>query len=69
MGRRRVYVDELIDSRTVADILGLKYHQGVSLYQAKYDDMPRPVIDLGPKRSKLWLRPEIERWARARRSE
>lgn len=28
--------------------------------------MPRAVVDLDPKRSKLWLRNEIERWARSR---
>jgi glutathione-regulated potassium-efflux system ancillary protein KefG len=31
----------------------------------KYEDMPRPVIDLGQGRVKLWLRPQIERWAAA----
>jgi glutathione-regulated potassium-efflux system ancillary protein KefG len=31
-------------------------------YQARYDDMPRPVIDLGRGRSKLWMRQEVERW-------
>jgi hypothetical protein len=25
--------------------------------------MPRPVVDLGDGRVKLWLRPEIESWA------
>jgi hypothetical protein len=25
--------------------------------------MPRPVFDLGKGRVKLWLRPEIKRWA------
>ena len=32
-------------------------------YQARYEDMPRPVVDLGSGRSKLWLRSEAERWA------
>jgi glutathione-regulated potassium-efflux system ancillary protein KefG len=66
---RRVDVDQLIDSQEVARIIGLAFHQGVSLYQARYPDMPRPLIDLGPKRSKLWLRQDIEKWARARRSQ
>ena len=34
--------------------------------QARYGDMPRPVVDLGHGRSRLWLRPEIERWAAKR---
>jgi hypothetical protein len=25
--------------------------------------MPRPVVDLSGGRLKLWLRPEVERWA------
>ena len=36
----------------------------VSVYQHRYDDMPRPVRDFGDRRTKLWLRPEIERWAK-----
>ncbi|MBV9798924.1 MAG: hypothetical protein JO039_12830 [Solirubrobacterales bacterium] len=35
----------------------------MSEYQTRYADMPRPVIDLGAGRSRLWLRPEVERWA------
>lgn len=37
-------------------------------YLRRYDDMPRPVVDFGPGRVKLWLRPQIERWAKKRRS-
>jgi glutathione-regulated potassium-efflux system ancillary protein KefG len=60
---RKVDVDDLIDTQVVADILGLAHRNTVSEYQARYDDMPRPVVDLGGGRSKLWLRPEVERWA------
>jgi hypothetical protein len=60
---RRVDVDELVDARDVAGILGLTHRNTVSEYQTLYDDMPRPVIDLGRGRPKLWLRHEIERWA------
>jgi len=60
---RKVDVDDLIDTQTVAKILELAHRNTVSEYQARYEDMPRPVIDLGGGRSKLWLRPEIERWA------
>jgi len=59
---RRVDVDKLIDTQDVARLLGLSHRNTVSEYQAKYDDMPRPVIDLGRGRTKLWLRPEVERW-------
>lgn len=60
---RKVDVDDLIDTHTVAAILGLAHRNTVSEYQSRYDDMPRPVVDLGGGRSKLWLRPEVERWA------
>jgi glutathione-regulated potassium-efflux system ancillary protein KefG len=35
--------------------------------ERRYPDMPRPVVDLGPGRPKLWLRPHIRAWAAARR--
>jgi glutathione-regulated potassium-efflux system ancillary protein KefG len=58
----RVNTEDLIDAQTVADILCLSHRNSVSLYQRRYDDMPRPVVDLGDGRVKLWLRPDIERW-------
>jgi predicted DNA-binding transcriptional regulator AlpA len=54
---------DLIDARDVAQILGLSQPGNVSLYQRRYGDMPRPVVNLGRGRCMLWLRPEIERWA------
>ena len=59
---RRVLVDDLIDAHDVALILGLSHRNTVSKYQSRYPDMPRPVVNLGPGRPMLWLRPEIERW-------
>jgi glutathione-regulated potassium-efflux system ancillary protein KefG len=59
---RKVDVDDLIDTQDVARILGLAHRNTVSEYQAKYAEMPRPVIDLGRGRSRLWLRHEVERW-------
>jgi predicted DNA-binding transcriptional regulator AlpA len=59
---RRVVLDELIDAHDVARILGLSQRNTVSQYQRRYPKMPRPVIDLGPGRPSLWLRPQIERW-------
>ena len=64
---RKVDVDDLIDTQGVATILGLSHRNTVSEYQARYDDMPRPDVDLGGGRSRLWLRPEVERWAAAHR--
>lgn len=60
--------EDLIDARAVAEILGLGQPNSVSTYQHRYADMPRPVVDLGEGRCKLWLRSEIEAWARLRQS-
>jgi hypothetical protein len=53
----------LIDTQGVAEILGLAHRNTVLQYLDRYEDMPKPVFDLGKGRVKLWLRPEIERWA------
>jgi predicted DNA-binding transcriptional regulator AlpA len=57
-----VRTEDLIDAHGVADLLGLSHRNSVSLYQRRYADMPRPVVELGGSRTKLWLRSEIERW-------
>lgn len=59
---RRVELDQLIDAHDVAGILGLAHRNTVSQYQRRWLDMPRPVLDLGPGRPRLWLRPDVERW-------
>jgi hypothetical protein len=48
----KVDVDDLIDTQTVAKIVGLAHRNTVSEYQARYEDMPRPVVDLGGGRLK-----------------
>ncbi len=65
--RRLVDVDRLIDARDVARIVGLSDRKDVATYLRRYKDMPRPVIDLGRGRAKLWLRPEVERWQAKRK--
>jgi len=60
-----VAIDDLIDAQGVAEVLGLSHYNTVSVYQRRYADMPRPALDLGKGRIKLWLRPEVERWAAA----
>ncbi|MHB1568662.1 MAG: hypothetical protein ACYCXW_19030 [Solirubrobacteraceae bacterium] len=60
----RVDTDDLIDTQGVAEILGLAHRNTVLQYQQRYSDMPKPVFDLGKGRVKLWLRPDVERWAR-----
>jgi glutathione-regulated potassium-efflux system ancillary protein KefG len=61
-----VPLEDLIDSQGVADILRLSKRNTVSAYLKRYPDMPRPVVDLGRGRTRLWLKPEIEKWARTR---
>ncbi len=60
----RVNTEDLIDTQGVAEILGLTHRNTVLQYQNRYGDMPKPVFDLGKGRVKLWLRPEIEQWAK-----
>ena len=60
---RKVDVDDLLDANGVADLLDLAHRNTVSVYQHRYADMPRPVREFGDRRTKLWLRSEIERWA------
>lgn len=66
---RLVEAKDLIDAKGVAEILGLSQRNTVSSYQRRYADMPRPVIDLGQGRCKLWLRTEVEAWQTQRRAE
>jgi glutathione-regulated potassium-efflux system ancillary protein KefG len=54
--------DDIIDAQGVAELLGLAQRNTVSQYQRRYPDMPRPIIDLGQGRCKLWLRSELEQW-------
>jgi predicted DNA-binding transcriptional regulator AlpA len=62
-----VNTDDLIDSRELATLLGLSHPNSVSLYQRRYPTMPRPVVDLGRGRPRLWLRSSIEDWLDSRR--
>lgn len=61
-----VNTDELCDAHEVAALMGLSHSNSVSGYLRRYLDMPRPVIDLGRGRSRLWLRPEVTSWLDAR---
>ena len=59
-----VRTEDLIDAWEVARVIGLSHPNSVSTCQHHYSEMPRPVVDLGRGRLRLWLRPEIERGAR-----
>lgn len=58
-----VHTEDLIDAHGVAKLLGLAQPNSVSTYQHRYADMPRPVVDSGTGRCKMWLRSDIVRWA------
>jgi hypothetical protein len=60
---QRVDIDDLIDANGVAELLGLAHRNTVSVYQHRYPDMPRPVLNFGNGRVKVWLKPDVERWA------
>ncbi len=61
-----INTEDLCDAHEVAAVLGLSHTTSVAGYLRRYVDMPRPVIDLGTGRPRLWLRPEIEAWAAER---
>ena len=62
----KVETNDLVDARWIADFLGLAQPNSVSTYQRRYSEMPRPVVDLGRGRCRLWIRQDIEAWARVR---
>ena len=59
---RYLDAEDLIDAQGVAELLGLAQRNTVSAYQRRYPAMPRPVVDLGKGRCKLWLGTEIKQW-------
>lgn len=63
-----VHTKNLIDSQAVAKLLRLTHVNSVHTYLRRYPDMPRPVLDLGSGRPRLWLRPEMTRWLKQRSS-
>jgi glutathione-regulated potassium-efflux system ancillary protein KefG len=62
---RRVDVSDLIDADAVAQLLGLAQRNTVSGYQRRYPEMPRPVVNMGRGRCKLWLRSDVQAWAKS----
>lgn len=57
-----VDTEDLIDARGIAELLGLSHPNSVSTYQHRYPNMPRPVVDLGVGRPRLWSRSQVEAW-------
>jgi glutathione-regulated potassium-efflux system ancillary protein KefG len=63
MNPELVHPDDLVDATGVAYALGLANRTSVSVYQRRYPGMPRPVVDLGRGRTKLWSRTAVTSWA------
>ena len=62
----KVNTEDLISATEVAQILGLSHYNTVTTYLRRYDDFPRPVVDLSGGRIRLWLRPDVEAWRNKR---
>jgi hypothetical protein len=58
--------DDLVGAAEVAAILCLSHPSSVTTYLRRYDDFPRPVVDLSASRVRLWRRQDIELWRRKR---
>ncbi len=63
---KKVDVDDLIDAKEVARMLGLSSSRAVAVYSTR--GLPEPIINRGPNTAKLWLRQDIERWLKERTS-
>ena len=59
---RYIDPDDLIDSSDMADLLGLSSARAVYVYQTRYKEMPKPIVDRGRNRARLWLKPEVLQW-------
>jgi len=62
----KVDTKDLVSASEVAELLGLAQHNSVTTYLRRYADFPRPVVEKSGGHIRLWLRPEITRWARKR---
>jgi glutathione-regulated potassium-efflux system ancillary protein KefG len=64
----QVNTEDLVGAVEVARILGLSHPNSVTTYLRRYDDFPRPVVELQESRVRLWLRQDVEHWRDLRRS-
>ena len=65
---RQVDIEELIGAAEVQAILRLSHPSSVSTYLHRYEDFPRPAVDLSASRIRLWVRQDILSWHEARSS-
>ena len=62
----KVNTEDLVDAHVVAEMIGLSHPNSVSTYLRRYPDFPRPVVDLGRGRPRLWLRQDVTAWVEQR---
>ena len=60
----RAKLEDLLNAREVAELLGLKHRETIATYRKRYADFPAPRVVKGT--CVLWLRGDIEAWHRAR---
>ena len=65
MPPRKVALVDLLDAVQVAALLELAGANAVRVYRSRYPDFPEPVRTSEGGRCLLWLRQEVEAWARA----
>lgn len=65
MPPEKVVLADLLESAQVAALLGLGGANGVRVYRSRYTDFPAPVRTSDGGRCLLWLRQDVEAWARA----
>lgn len=59
---RKVDLDDLLDAGEVAELLGLASSNVVNVYRGRYPDFPMPILER--RGFRLWLRADVEAWAR-----
>ena len=62
---RTVDLDDLMETADVAEALGLGSATSVATYRSRYDSFPAPVWASRGGRCQLWLRQDVEAWARS----
>lgn len=65
---RMVDVDELIDAVECAQIAGFNSPTAISVYLSR-GSFPKPIIDRGGRRARLWLRRDVLDWVKLRGKE
>jgi hypothetical protein len=64
----RVDPDDLIGAAEVQAILRLSHPSSVTTYLKRYDDFPKPVVDLSASRVRLWQRQDVILWQQERQA-